>query len=121
MPDGYSTTGKNYMLDQIGTVSTYMSLHDADPGTAGTTAELSGGSPAYARKAITWAAASGGTKAISGTITFDVPAARGATHVGLWSAVTGGTFYGSDALSAPEASYSSQGQYVVNAATLAIT
>jgi hypothetical protein len=121
MPDGYSATGKNVMLDHLGTLVLYMSMHDADPGASGTTAELSGGAPAYARKAVTWAAASAGSKALSGTVTFDVPAARGATHIGLWSALTGGTFYGSDALSAPEATYSSQGQYIVNAATLNIT
>jgi len=121
VPDGFSASGKNVMLDHIGTLAVFMSLHDADPGAAGTTAELSGGSPAYARKAITYAAASAGSKAVSGTVTFDVPAARGATHVGFWSAITGGTFYGSDALTNPEAVFSSQGQYVVNTATLAIT
>jgi hypothetical protein len=121
MPDGYSTAGKNAMLDHLGTLVLYMSMHDADPGASGTTAELTGGAPAYARKAVSFAAASGGSKALSGTVTFDVPAGRGATHVGFWSAVTGGTFYGSDALSSPEATYSSQGQYIVNAATLNIT
>lgn len=121
MPDGFSTTGKNVMLDHLGTLAIYMSLHDADPGAAGTTGEITGGAPAYARKSVTYAAASAGSKAMSGTATFDVPSGRGATHVGFWSALTGGTFYGSDALSAPEATFSSQGQYVVNAATLTIT
>jgi hypothetical protein len=120
MPDGFSTAAKNAMLDHVGTLAGYMSMHDADPGTAGTTAELSGGSPAYARKPVTWSAASGGSKSVSGQVTFDVPAGRGATHVGFWSAASGGTFYGSDALSAPEATYSSQGQYIVNSASLAL-
>lgn len=121
MPDGYSTTAKNAMLDHLGTLVLFMSMHDADPGASGTTAELSGGSPAYARKAVSFAAASGGSKALSGTVTFDIPAGRGATHVGFWSASSGGTFYGSDALATPEATYTSQGQYIVNAATLNIT
>ncbi|MEO3875532.1 hypothetical protein ABGB18_42695 [Nonomuraea sp. B12E4] len=47
-----------------------------DPGTganyAGT--EATGGSPAYARQAVTWGAASSGAKANSGALTFDVPA-----------------------------------------------
>jgi hypothetical protein len=121
MPDGFSPTGKNVMLDHLGTLAGFMSMHDADPGAAGTTAELSGGSPAYARKPVSWAVASGGSKPLTGTVTFDVPAGRGATHVGFWSAASGGTFYGSDALSSPESDYTSQGQYIVNAATLNIT
>jgi len=121
MPDGFSTNGKNAMLDHLGTLATYMSLHDADPGAAGTTGELSGGSPAYARQAVTYAAASGGAKSVSGSKTFNVPAGRGATHIGFWSAASGGTFYGSDALDNPEAVYTSQGQYVVNSASLTIT
>ncbi|MFD1547000.1 hypothetical protein [Nonomuraea guangzhouensis] len=47
-----------------------------DPGTGanygGT--EATGGSPAYARQAVTWGAAASGQKANSGALTFDVPA-----------------------------------------------
>lgn len=120
MPDGFSDAAKNAMLDHLGTLVGYLSLHTADPGTNGLTAENSGGSPAYARKAVTWAGSSGGAMAMSGTVTFDVPAGGGATHVGLWSAATGGTFYGSDALDAPQASYTSQGTYTVDTANLTI-
>jgi hypothetical protein len=47
-----------------------------DPGTATTLTgtEAAGGSPAYARVAVTFAAAASGTKANSGALTFDVPA-----------------------------------------------
>jgi hypothetical protein len=73
----YSTAGKNLMLDALrGTSPTvaiaYASLHSASPGDTGTN-EVTGGSPAYARKAITIAAASGGEVAASTQPIFDVP------------------------------------------------
>ena len=84
--------GRNATVDGLAAVATFASLHTGDPSTTGAN-ESTGGSPAYARKAITYAAASTGTKANSAAITFDVPAST-ITHVGLWSAVTAGTFYG---------------------------
>lgn len=84
--------GRNATVDGLAAVATFASLHTGDPSTTGAN-ESTGGSPAYARKAITYAAAATGTKANSAAITFDVPAST-ITHVGLWSAVTAGTFYG---------------------------
>ncbi|MEG6507190.1 phage tail fiber protein [Nitratidesulfovibrio sp. 1201_IL3209] len=52
---GATTTAKNAMLDAI--TVTKMSLHSGDPGAAGTSNEISGGSPAYARKDVTLGAA----------------------------------------------------------------
>lgn len=83
----------------------YGSLHTADPGTTGTS-EATGGSPAYARKVITWGTASGGS--VSGsTITFDVPAGT-YTHIGYWDALTSGTFVGGYPLQA-SMTYGAQG------------
>jgi hypothetical protein len=59
----------------------YLSLHTASPGTTGVTA-------------------SGGT-GTSTQVTFDVPAGT-YTHFGCWTAVTGGTFLGGNALSATQ-------------------
>jgi hypothetical protein len=84
--------GRNASLDGLAAVAGFASLHSGDPSTTGAN-ELTGGSPAYARKAITYAAASGGQRSNSAAILFDVPATT-VTHVGLWSAVTAGTFYG---------------------------
>lgn len=84
--------GRNATVDGLAAVATFASLHTGDPSTTGAN-ESTGGSPAYARKGITYAAAATGTKANSAAITFDVPAST-ITHVGLWSAVTAGTFYG---------------------------
>jgi hypothetical protein len=104
---GFVVAAENLMLDALGDVAVFASLHTADPGTGGTS-EVNGGSPAYARKAITWAAAASGAMALSAGVTFDVPASTTVTHVGFWSASTSGTFYGSLALDAPEA-FGSQG------------
>lgn len=84
--------GRNASLDGLAAVAGFASLHSGDPSTTGAN-ELTGGSPAYARKAITYAAASGGQRSNSAALTFDVPAST-VTHVGLWSAVSAGTFYG---------------------------
>lgn len=69
----------------------YLSLHSATPGTTGAS-EFTGGG--YARQAIvftTWA--SGGS---SNTAAIAVPNAgtTSATYVGIWSAVTAGTYIG---------------------------
>ena len=84
--------GRNAALDGLATVATFASLHTGDPSTTGAN-EMTGGSPAYARKGITWAASASGQKSNSAACLFDVPASTVA-YVGLWSAVTAGTFYG---------------------------
>jgi len=103
----FSTGAKNTMLDAI----TYAqaSLHSADPGPSGANNELSGGSPAYARKTITVNAASGGSRALNADVTFDVPAGATVAYVGYWAA--GPTWLGSDQVTSE--SYSGQGTYTV--------
>lgn len=83
---------KNAMLDSAvaaapGT-ALFLGLHTT-LGQSGT--EVTGGSPAYARKAITWNAAASGAKSITAAVTFDVPAATTVRNIGLWSASTAGT------------------------------
>lgn len=85
--------GRNATVDGLAAVAGFASLHSGDPSTTGAT-ELTGGSPAYARKAITYAAAASGQKSNSAALTFDIPAGTTVTHVGLFSALTAGTFYG---------------------------
>lgn len=114
----FSTSGKDVMLDQLGTVAVYASLHTADPGGTGTS-EATGGTPAYARKSITWNASSGGSKTASNAPVFDVPAGT-YSHFGLWSAVSGGTFYGGGTLSASE-TFAAQGTYTLSTTTLSVT
>lgn len=111
--------GKNLMLDELGTVAVFASLHTADPGITGTN-EVTGGTPAYARKAVTWNAASAGNLGSSNTPVFDVPGSTTVAYVGLWSAVSAGTFYGSGQLSTAEV-FGGQGTFTLSDADVTIT
>lgn len=83
----WPTTTKNNLLN--GQTFTDASLHTAFPGTTGAS-EVTGGAPAYARKAITINAASGGQRALNAAVTFDVPACT-VKWLGLWNS---GVFVG---------------------------
>jgi hypothetical protein len=97
MANALTDAAKDRMLDSTaGSPAwppSHMSLHTGDPSTTGAN-EVSGGSPAYARQPISWAAASGGSKSITGTEVFDVPAGSTIRYLGLFSAITAGTFFG---------------------------
>jgi len=80
----YTTAGKNIMLDGLAVKIGLLSLHTADPGTTGTN-EVSGGVPAYARKATTWFPASGGNLDNNTNPIFDCPGGITVTYVGFWS------------------------------------
>lgn len=86
--------GRNLLLTGglSGSVS-HIGIHTGDPSTTGAN-EVTGGTPAYARKAVAWSAASTGTQANSGALTFDIPLGTTCYHMGLFSAITAGTFYG---------------------------
>lgn len=92
----FNDVAKNVMLDALDesvTQITHVGIHTlTDPGT-GTNAnagEATGGTPAYARKAVTWGAAASGQKSNTGGLTFDVPAGTYGFFT-LWNAVTGNT------------------------------
>jgi len=108
---GIVAAGANRMLDGLTAGAGYVSLHTADPGLTGTS-EVSGGSPAYARKAITWTAASASATSNSAQIVFDVPTSTTIRYLGYWSAATSGTFYGSRILDTAQ-TFSSQGTYTL--------
>lgn len=94
----------------ITALGNFVSLHTSDPGTTGES-EATGGSPSYARKQTTW---SGGTAdgVVPGSqVSFDVPAGI-YTHIGIWSAATGGTFIAGFPLNAP-AEVVSQAQLLI--------
>ena len=79
-----ATTAKNSALDALGI--TQASLHTAWPGTTGAN-EVTGGSPAYAKQAITVNAASGGQRLLNAAVTFDVPACT-VRWIGYWIGAT---------------------------------
>lgn len=99
----FNDAAKNVALDALDesvTQITHVAVHtlvtapptDTTPGTGTNAAatEATGGSPAYARQAVTWGAASGGLKSNTGTLTFDVPAGTYG-FFGLYNASTGNT------------------------------
>lgn len=98
---GIATAMANSMLGTLTTspASTYVQLHTADPGTAGTT----GVSSVTTREAVTWASASGGSISASNSPAWTSWAGTNAevdTDVSFWTASTSGTFDMSMALSA---------------------
>lgn len=105
-----TTAERNSLATKYGQDAAYAALFTADPGTTGSaTGEVSGGSPAYARKAVTWSAPSGG--AVTGTVTFDVPAGTTVTYAGLCTGSTGGNLI--DRVSVTSQTFSTQGTYQV--------
>lgn len=105
MATGLNTANlANKWLDMMGgtaftaPATVYVKLHTADPGSAGTTAA----SANTTRAAVTWSAASGGSKAMSGTLSWASWAAGTETisHISIWDNSTAGNFLWSGALSA---------------------
>lgn len=80
--------------------------------------ELSGGSPAYARLAVTWTL-TGGEMRPNADLDFDVPASTIDEWRGF-SASTGGTDYGGSALDTP-VTFAAQGVFRLVAADTAVT
>ena len=109
-----NSNGLNAQVGGLTAVATFASLHTAEPNASGSS-EVTGGS--YTREAITWAAASGGTAVSDAQIVFDVPTGTTITHLGYWSAGSGGTFYGSRQLDTSQ-TFSSAGTYTIAAGNL---
>lgn len=98
---------KNILSDAYKAAATHAALYSTVPGaTAGT--ELTGGSPAYARKATAWSASSAGATS-TGPHVFDVASGSTVAGCGVHSAVTAGTYY--DGVSLTSQAFSSQGTY----------
>jgi hypothetical protein len=93
----FNNSARHLMLDALDEAATggidfigILQTGDPGQGTNFTGTEATGGSPAYARKAVTWSAAAAGQKKNSAAITFDVAAGE-YSHFLLMDAVTGNT------------------------------
>ena len=101
----------NAIANHGGSILTHVGLKDA----SGT--ELTGGTPAYARQAVTWTQAVGGVIKPTANLTFAVPAGA---NVASWIVTDSvGTILGSGALT--QENYTNQGEYVLVAATSSIS
>ena len=82
-----------------GLAGLYVKLHTGDPGSAGT----SNASAVTTRNALTLAAPSGGSSALSSLASYSMTATETISHVSLWDASTAGTFIASGSLTASKA------------------
>ena len=115
MANDYDITARNIGVDAIAALGTRWAAHTGDPGGANSaTAEVSGGSPAYARKAVAWNAASGGTATQNGDVVLDIPAGTTVTYVSLWN--TAGTVRYLKKAVTSEA-FGAQGTYTIKGTT----
>jgi hypothetical protein len=105
---------RNALADAYGVAAPHGAIFTADPGTSGTaTGEVTGGSPAYARKAMSWGAAS--ASAITGAPVFDVPASTTVTFFGVCSSNVAGAATVRDKVAVTSQAFASQGTYTVTA------
>lgn len=97
---------RNLLENQYGTSATHGALYSTTPGASAGT-ELTGGAPAYARKALSWT--SNAPKTASAT--FDVASGSTVAGAGVHSAITAGTYY--DGAGLTSQAFASQGTYTV--------
>lgn len=115
MANDYDPKAKNVMLDALGAVLLRLALHSGDPGAADTASnELTGGSPAYARKAVAWGAASGGVITATGSIVFDVPAST-VSWISGWNTAGTSRYFKKDVT---DEVFAAQGTYTLTSTTL---
>lgn len=100
---------RNLLVDAYKAAALYGALYSTAPGASAGT-ELTGGSPAYARKSISWGATSASASTAS-AIVFDVGAGSTVAGFGVHSAVTAGTYY--DGVTLTSQAFASQGTYSV--------
>lgn len=97
MAVGFAAAAANTFLDSHCSAFPWIQLHVGDPGSAGT----SNPATETSRKQVTWASASGGSKANSAGLSWDgIAGSQDATHFSMWSASSGGTFGGSGTVTA---------------------
>jgi len=88
MATGLISAAADDLLDSLAAAHTWVQLHTADPGAAGTTAVAAN----TTRKQVTWAPASGGALTSAAALEWtNVPGAEDYTHFSVWSASSGGT------------------------------
>lgn len=99
--------------DTLRTRWTHLSLHNGDPGTTGAN-EITGGG--YTRQPAGWAATVNGEAAVSADVAFIGPAGQTVTHLGVWSAASGGAFRAGAALTG-DGALNAAGEYLIKTGT----
>lgn len=106
-----TTAEKEALAIEFGADATHGALFTADPGSSGTaTGEVTGGSPAYARKALSWTAGSS-DGIVTAVAVFDVPTGTTVTHAAVCSSSSGSTVIYS--VDITDQAFASQGTFTV--------
>jgi hypothetical protein len=95
----------------------YIQCHSADPGAAGTNAVSTA---ITTRTVADWAASSGGSMALTATVSFAATGSQTISHIAAFSASTAGTFYWSTSLTVAKA-VTSGDTLQLTACTIALT
>lgn len=115
MANDYDITARNVMVDALGALAVRVALHTGDPGAANTaTGEVTGGSPAYARKAIAWNGAAAGSATATTNVVLDVPAGTTVSWISLWNSAGTVRYLKKDVT---DEVFGAQGTYTVVAAS----
>lgn len=122
MASTLSLLERRRLLDATGAQYGFAAAYTGDPGATGTANEVAGGSPAYARKAITWAAADASTPSVKALVAtfpvFDIPAGTTVAFIGLWTLATGGTYGG--CWDVVDEVFAAQGTYTLTAGSVSL-
>jgi hypothetical protein len=106
-----TVTMKNFLATAYGTNATHAALYSTVPGASQGT-EATGGSPAYARKALVWGAAASGVVSIT-PVVFDCASGQVVAGAGVHNSATVNTAY-LDGTSVTSQTFSSQGTYTLS-------
>ena len=115
MAQEWTDNALNVMLEATITGTVWVSAHTATPGLTGANEHTLTGTPTYARKQLTYAAAASGSAAITGSVTLDIDSVD-ITYLGISDAATAGNFLGQVLI--PTESFGSQGTLEVTALTI---
>ena len=106
-----TVTLRNLMVDQYKAQCTHVALYSTVPAASAGT-ELTGGSPAYARRVANWGATAS-SAATASPAAHDVPSGATVAGAGFHSAITAGNYL--DGGSVTSQAFASQGTYTVTA------
>jgi hypothetical protein len=102
----------NFGNDDMQVRMTHAQVHTGQPDAAGSLESSA------TRQAITWVTAANGDLVITADLVYTGGASSGAaTHVGFWSAVTVGTFYGWLPLTGDQ-TFNAAGEYTITGVTI---
>jgi hypothetical protein len=102
MANDYDATARNVGVDAIAALALRVALHTGDPGGA------------YARKAIAWNAASGGSATATSNVVLDVPAGTTVSWISVWNTAGTVRYFKKDVT---DEAFGAQGTYTVVAAS----